>query len=460
MIVKQKSIVVTALMMDIAFIVISFFLSAVLAQSFAILISHPYMFLLLGLLVFVWYYFSTTGTLYREIGSRLYFEQITQMLKVVTFQALTIVLFIFIVKELLFQRNFLVIYTLILTTLVFLRIIVSRKTFKHLNKGASKLLVIGNSKSAQMFVEEVRNIPSLGYATVELYSMEGENKQFEVTLAELKKYIEINAINEIVVSPLTLSEEQVQKIFKLANVLALHTFMLPDYPSLLSKNYSVSTVGNYPLIAVRSEPLENIHTQFFKRIVDLISAILFFAIIGIWLFPVIFIFQKILNPGPIFYIQKRVGKNNKIFKCYKLRSMLITETDKEFSTVRQNDSRITKFGMFLRITNLDEIPQMINVLLGDMSIVGPRPHSVTFDKKYEEFVEEIKLRSLIKPGITGWAQIHGLRGDIADPELNKIHISNRILYDIWYIENYSLSLDFKILLLTVWQIINFRNPGK
>jgi putative colanic acid biosynthesis UDP-glucose lipid carrier transferase len=139
--------------------------------------------------------------------------------------------------------------------------------------------------------------------------------------------------------------------------------------------------------------------------------------------------------------------------------MTVIPPDAPYQPAKEDDDRITKFGKLLRKANLDELPQLINVLKGDMSLVGPRPHAVSFEEKYKEFVDEIRLRHLVKPGITGWAQIHGLRGDIPDPELNKAHINKRIQFDIWYVENWSFSLDLKIIFITLWQILSSNNQG-
>jgi putative colanic acid biosysnthesis UDP-glucose lipid carrier transferase len=155
-----------------------------------------------------------------------------------------------------------------------------------------------------------------------------------------------------------------------------------------------------------------------------------------------------------------VGRKNKIFKCFKFRTMTVDDKrELSFNPTLKNEASITALGRFLRKTNLDELPQFINVLIGNMSVVGPRPHAIQFDKKYSGFVEEIKLRHIVKPGITGWAQIHGLRGDSLDEEENKIKTRERIQHDIWYIENWSFGLDIQIIFLTVFQIVKGKAKG-
>ena len=158
-------------------------------------------------------------------------------------------------------------------------------------------------------------------------------------------------------------------------------------------------------------------------------------------------------------MQERIGARNKKFKCYKFRTLYEESSSADFKPVIENDPRITPVGRFLRKSNIDELPQFFNVLKGDMSIVGPRPHAIPYDDKYGKFVEEIKLRHSIKPGITGWAQIHGLRGDVEDEEENKKRTSKRIEYDLWYIENWSFWLDVQIILQTIWQMLRGRTKA-
>jgi putative colanic acid biosynthesis UDP-glucose lipid carrier transferase len=135
------------------------------------------------------------------------------------------------------------------------------------------------------------------------------------------------------------------------------------------------------------------------------------------------------------------------------------KSTEKYQPAIEGDSRITRVGTFLRKSNIDELPQLINVLKGEMSIVGPRPHAIAYNEIYKEMVDDIKLRSWVKPGITGWAQIHGLRGDVADYEENKIRTIKRIEYDLWYIENWSVWLDVQIILTTIWQMVKADTKG-
>jgi putative colanic acid biosynthesis UDP-glucose lipid carrier transferase len=178
-----------------------------------------------------------------------------------------------------------------------------------------------------------------------------------------------------------------------------------------------------------------------------------------WLFPILYVVVKVSSKGSALFKQDRIGADNKKFSCYKFRTMIITPDAEKYNPLTENDSRVTRAGKFLRKSNLDELPQFINILKGEMSVVGPRPHALPFNQVYEKMVSEIKIRSWVKPGITGWAQVHGLRGDAQDYDENKIRTKKRIEYDLWYIENWSFWLDIQIILLTIWQMIKRETGG-
>jgi lipopolysaccharide/colanic/teichoic acid biosynthesis glycosyltransferase len=212
---------------------------------------------------------------------------------------------------------------------------------------------------------------------------------------------------------------------------------------------------------VREEPLAEFHWKILKRFFDILFSIIFITLILSWLIPLIAIVQKLTSKGHIFFLQDRIGINNKVFKCIKFRSMYDYEKyDQNFTAVEPSDPRVTRFGKFLRNYNIDELPQFLNVLRGNMSVIGPRPNAIAFDKKYKEYVDEFRLRHLVKPGITGWAQIHGFRGDSQDKDKNKILIQKRFEYDLWYIENWTFGLDLQIIFTTIYQMIRGSLKGK
>ncbi|PRY90866.1 sugar transferase [Mongoliibacter ruber] len=190
-----------------------------------------------------------------------------------------------------------------------------------------------------------------------------------------------------------------------------------------------------------------------KRVFDIVSASLFLILVGSWLFPIIALMIKLESKGPVFYKQLRHGQNNVPFYCLKFRSMRYNPAG-HFKQASKGDPRITKVGKFIRKTSLDELPQLINVVLGEMTIVGPRPHAVVMNKEFSEKIENFMYRHMVKPGITGLAQSKGFRGEIKDT----FDMNARLRYDLFYIKNWSLAFDFKIIFLTIYSIL-FENDN-
>lgn len=222
---------------------------------------------------------------------------------------------------------------------------------------------------------------------------------------------------------------------------------VPDLSGSLAAPFSVSYLGDFPVISLRNEPLENVENRFKKRLFDILFSSMVIVFVLSWLVPLIAILIKIESPGPVFFKQLRSGRNNLPFWCFKFRSMHVNN-DSDKVQARKGDSRITKIGAFLRKTSLDEFPQFFNVLFGDMSIVGPRPHMLKHTEQYSAIIDRYMVRQFLKPGITGWAQVNGFRGETRDQSL----MEKRVEHDIWYMENWSSMLDVKIIFMTVINI--------
>jgi len=199
---------------------------------------------------------------------------------------------------------------------------------------------------------------------------------------------------------------------------------------------------------------EKINCSYLKHIIDIVFASLFLVLVFSWLYPLLAIIIKIDSKGPALFVQDRVGLNGKIFKFYKLRTLKNNEPSSYKESILTSETiNVTSFGSFLRKLNLDEIPQFINVFLGDMSIVGPRPHAIPFHEAYATYINNISERLLTKPGITGLAQVKGFRGDVPDAELNKIRTTRRVELDIEYIKTWSLQKDINIMFTTMLQML-------
>lgn len=465
MIVNRKSIYYQRLFSDLIMLNAAFLIAAIAAQSFDTLLERNHMFILEAVLSFAWYFLGNAINFYDDFVRRIFVFQLLSIIKNIFTQALISIIFIFIVKEDLFTRNFILYYTLFLFILVTLRLIIFRKILKKLRKkgiNIRNLLIIGTGDVARKFRKLIGENPDFGYKFTGFLGKDFVPNDTEVigTYNQLEDIVSSNSIDEVVLALPQNDNALMDDIFRTCNRNAVKTHIIPDYFRFVSQRFQVSMVGSFPIITSRNEPLEEVQWRIIKRIFDFIFSLLIVVFLLSILFPVITLITKLTSPGPVFYIQDRIGAKNKSFRCYKFRTLHTNNLPEgSFQPVTENDPRITSFGKFLRSSNIDELPQFINVLKGEMSIVGPRPYPIPYDNRYGKIFEEIKLRHNVKPGITGWAQIHGLRGDVIDDEENKKLITKRIEYDLWYIENWSITLDFQIILLTIWNMLRGKTKG-
>ncbi len=279
-------------------------------------------------------------------------------------------------------------------------------------------------------------------------------------MENLEKTFTTIKVDEAVIAISEESRELLGKVIKVCDKNAVKVHIVPDYFNLVSKRFQLSSFGGFPIITARRDPLYEVQWRFVKRTFDILFSTFVTLLILIWMIPLIIFLSMMYDKGPVFFIQERIGTKNRKFNCLKFRTMKYEKGSvDEFKPVVKNDPRITKFGKILRRYNLDELPQFINVLLGDMSVVGPRPHAISYNDLYSKIVDEIRLRHNVKPGITGWAQIHGLRGDVIDDEENEDRTKKRIEYDLWYVENWTFGLDIQIIFLTIWQMMVGKSRG-
>jgi exopolysaccharide biosynthesis polyprenyl glycosylphosphotransferase len=222
----------------------------------------------------------------------------------------------------------------------------------------------------------------------------------------------------------------------------------PDFSSFMQRKINVDFFGGIPVITLREEPLQYEFNRFLKRVFDIIFSLLVIILVMSWLLPIIAMLIKLTSKGPVFFAQTRSGIDNKAFTCLKFRSMALNDYS-DLKQATKNDPRVTKIGRFLRKSSLDEMPQFFNVLVGDMSVVGPRPHMIRHTEDYSKIVDGFMVRHLVLPGITGAAQVNGYRGETKSDE----DMIVRVKYDVWYLENWTLLLDIKLIFLTVINLI-------
>lgn len=465
MIVNKKSIYTLRLISDLVLLNLAFFLAAVISQSLDLLLERTTMFVLLLLSNILWFFYASMSEFYSDFFTRPFAYQFTNIIKSAVVQALLAVTFIFLVKETLFTRNFIILFTALILFFISIRTIVFKKTLNSLRKkgkNVRNLLIIGAGEVAENFKRMISSNPDLGYKFYGFLDsiLQKESTSIIGSVSDLNAVLESKEVDEVVIALPEDSSGRLEELIRICNINAVKVHIIPDYLKFLGNRFEASTMGNFPIITAREEPLNEANRRFVKRLFDIIFSLFVIIFVLSWLFPLIALLIKINSPGPVLFIQERFGVKNKKFRCYKFRTMTSSnEGADKFRPLTEDDPRITGIGKFLRRTNIDELLQFVNVLKGDMSVVGPRPHAITFDAEYEKIFEEIKMRYNVKPGITGWAQIHGLRGDVPDKEENKKRLRKRMEYDLWYIENWSFKLDMQIIFMTVWQMISGESRG-
>lgn len=264
---------------------------------------------------------------------------------------------------------------------------------------------------------------------------------------DIENYLSSEKIDEMYVALHIEKIDVINRLTALCERYMVRIKYIPDFQQY-TKSHRVQISfygnGNVPVLMLRKEPLEIPLYRIIKALFDFCFSLFVIVFIFPWLFPILILLIKANSPGPVFFVQERSGRDNESFPCYKFRTMYVNDAANQVQA-SQNDARITRVGSFLRRTSMDELPQFLNVLLGNMSVVGPRPHMLSHTEQYSELINNFLVRHYAKPGITGWAQVNGYRGatkELADME-------GRVEHDIWYIENWSFLLDLKIIWLTV-----------
>ncbi|HED07760.1 MAG TPA: exopolysaccharide biosynthesis polyprenyl glycosylphosphotransferase [Ignavibacteria bacterium] len=460
---NRKSTYYLNLFLDLLLLNVCFVVAAVVSQNLDILLDRNYMFILLAVSNFVWYFTSNVSSFYEDFFIHSYSYQLINIFKNIAAQIVLAVFFIFLVKEDLFTRNFILLYGFLLWLTVSVRIQVIKKItvkYKSKKQHLKNVIIIGAGEIGKNFLKLITDRKDLGFNFLGFADDNSNDDKIICKINEIEDAINKYAVDVAIITLSLDSSNEIEQIIKVCNKHALRVHIIPDYFRFVSKKYQINMIADFPIITVRNEPLSEAHWQFVKRTIDIILSSLVIILIFPWLLSVLFILNLFYSRGPLFFIQDRVRDAENSFRCFKFRTMRLKNnfSDKFIPTFK-DDPRITKVGKWLRKTNLDELPQVINVFKGEMSIVGPRPHPKAYNELYKLFVDEINIRGWVKPGITGWAQVHGYRGDVKNEEENKKRIKKRIEYDLWYIENWTLWLDIQIMLLTFWQMIRGKNTG-
>ncbi|UZT96148.1 exopolysaccharide biosynthesis polyprenyl glycosylphosphotransferase [Chryseobacterium fluminis] len=317
------------------------------------------------------------------------------------------------------------------------------KYFRSLGINYRNIMFLSENSSTEILKNIFRDRKDYGYKIFEY-------GKTEINASELVEFWKNHGIHTLFFPSENSFDEKTQDdIFRLAEANKVHISLVPSITQSDFFLYDLAYIQTQPVLNQARYPLDYYSNFLLKRSFDIIFSIIVLAGICSWLFPIIAIIIKTTSKGPVFFIQKRYGFHEEVFNCIKFRTMIIND-ESSTKTTSENDARITGFGKLLRKTSLDEMPQFINVLKGEMSIVGPRPHMLAVDNYYKPKIGRYSLRSMVSPGITGLAQVNGLRGDSGDVE---IEMTKRVLADAFYVRNWSFVLDLVIILKTVLLVI-------
>jgi putative colanic acid biosynthesis UDP-glucose lipid carrier transferase len=346
------------------------------------------------------------------------------------------------------NNQFLILTTILITTFS-LKILIffSLKWYRNLGRNFRKVVVIGIDDSSKKIITLFNKNKTLGYKYLGCFS----NKIYNDKIGSIEdsfQFIIDNSVDEIYCSLKELNSNTVSKIRSFSNSNNINLKLIPDSGKLYSKDQSIEFYDDTLVVLnVKKLPFEFNENYIIKRVFDFFLAVFVCLFIMSWLIPILWVLIKIESKGPAIFSQKREGVDGIQFICYKFRSMKLNNQADKVHAV-ENDNRVTRLGALMRKTSIDELPQFFNVLKGDMSVVGPRPHLPSLSSEYQKDVDDYLKRHLVKPGITGLAQVSGYRGEIK----KKSDIKNRVRLDVFYIENWSFLLDVKIILMTVFNV--------
>lgn len=317
-----------------------------------------------------------------------------------------------------------------------------------------RVVIVGAGKAGNDIYNFFHKHPEYGYKCLGFFDDAKPHENRLGSLNELEEYALKNKVDEIYCILSDMKTSKIQELISFADNNIIRLKIVPDFRGIRNYMLDVSFFDKIPVLSIRDFPLDNNANRLLKRSFDICFSVFIILFIFPWVFPIIAIGIKLTSKGPVFFKQLRSGRGNKPFLCYKFRTMTVNEQAHELQAY-ENDPRITSFGKFLRRTNLDELPQFFNVLIGNMSIVGPRPHMLLHTQKYSREIDKFMLRHFVMGGITGLAQVRGFRGETR--ELSKM--KERLKLDVWYIENWSFYLDIKIIINTFTSMLTNKNMG-
>lgn len=408
----------------------------------------------------LWYVVAAFTNLYSDRRSNKFSEEIV-------FIAYTLLVYMFSLSALAFYFRFLLpVSAGFLATMIgflFLLVTIEKYALRKMVHAAiyrgklfENLLIVGATSSARHFYDTINQYYYYGYKCVgylddDAVAMNGCS--YKGRVRGLSKVLAQQKIDEVVIALPNHEHNKIRNCVDVCDQFRTKARIIPDLQDLAFTASKVNNIGLLSVLSIRELPLDRWENKLLKRVFDVLFSLFFFLFVGSWLMPLIALIIKLSSRGPVIFKQERWGLNNDKITCYKFRTMLdkACEVDETgiYQQARKNDPRVTRFGKFLRKTNLDELPQFWNVLMGSMSVIGPRPHPTQLNLDSMHTVNNYMLRHIVKPGISGWAQVNGCRGETRKAGA----MQQRVDYDLYYIHRWTLWFDCQIILQTIINII-------
>ncbi|PVY38695.1 undecaprenyl-phosphate glucose phosphotransferase [Pontibacter virosus] len=417
--------------------------------------------LTLLLLNFCWFYCSHVFNIYSQILKR---EAVPIMRANVGALCLFMILAIlikFILPQLYIPPTPFIYYFILLPILILslrFAFLLLRKYRRKSWLGSNNIAIVGASLAGKDLYNYITINNQLDYNVVGIFDDNPSNVPPHINylgkIDDCISYAESNGISEIYCALPYNQSNKIESLMQEADAHMILFRLVPDLKGTIHHNFLVELFGYVPILKLRQEPLESKANEILKRGFDIFFSLLVIVLILSWLIPLMALIIKLESKGPVFFKQQRSGKRNKVFYCLKFRSMKVNLDCDTLQTCK-GDQRITRVGKFIRKTSIDELPQFINVFMGDMSVVGPRPHMLKHTQDYSKVIDNYMVRHFLTPGITGWAQVNGYRGETKET----IAMLNRVQADLWYLEHWSILLDLKIIFLTIWQGFRYNDKA-
>ena len=442
--------------LDIIIIFLSYYIAKNIMQKYDLQL-FSYNFFLLSIIL--WFTMSFFSKIYIEKRSNKFSEEMVQIIyhSILFVVGLTSLLF-FLNLNHKFPSKFIIVYINILAFLAILtKYGIRKRIHANLNKGIfyDYVLLVGSTKAADDFINAVKKYYYYGYKCIG-YVDETKNSNLDSEylgdLDSLQEILKSKNIDEVFIALPTNENQTIQSTISICDRNNIKVRILPNLTEITSGTVYINNIGLLPVVNVGDLPLDKTENRLLKRGFDIFFSVLFFLLIGFWIFPLIAIIIKLTSKGPVLFKQERWGINNNKIICYKFRSMIKESSDIDedgkYNQAQKDDPRITLIGRILRKTNMDELPQFWNVLIGNMSVVGPRPHPTQLNLESMETVDNYMLRHKVIPGITGLAQVNGCRGETKTTE----DMQRRVNFDLYYIQRWNFWLDLQIIIQTVINI--------